>query len=155
VEVLIVVAIIAILAATVIAEFHSLLGMGKAEAMGATVTHIRQLIELKAAKREGGLAASGFPALIDPAWFQMGRLPYHTWTNSAMIVQNVDAGADQVYPAVKTFDEHAPGADNAWYNRTNGAFCVLVGHTGDAAHNLKLFNTANHGRATTIDQTTE
>ena len=129
--------------------------MGKAEAMSATVTHIRQLIELKAAKREGNLAASGFPALIDPDWFQMGHLPYHTWTRDPMIVQAVDAGADQVYPAIKTFNDQAPGADSAWYNTTNGAFCVLVGHTGDDAKDLEAFNSANHARATTIDQTTE
>lgn len=155
VEVLIVVAIIAILAATVIAEFHSLLGMGKAEAMSATVTHIRQMVELKAAKREEPLAPSGFPALIDPDWFQMGHLPYHTWTGDPMIVENVDADADQVYPAIKTFDTQAPGAENAWYNRTNGVFCVRVGHTGNDAKDLEAFNTANHARATDLNQTTQ
>ena len=39
VEVLMIVAIIAILAATVIAEYQSLLGMGRAEAMSVTVAH--------------------------------------------------------------------------------------------------------------------
>jgi prepilin-type N-terminal cleavage/methylation domain-containing protein len=155
VEVLMVVALIAILAATVIAEFHRMLGMGRSEAMSATVTHIRQIIELKAAKREGDLAASGFPADIEPAWFQMGHLPYHTWTDDPMIVETVSAGADQIYPAVKTFDDQAPGAENAWYNTTNGAFCVRVGYTGDDAQDLESFNTANSARATTMDQTTE
>jgi len=155
VEVLMIVAIIAILAATVIAEYQSLLGMGRAEAMSVTVAHVRRLVELKTAKREGPLAPSGFPAAIDPNWFKRNRLPCHTWTDKPMTVETVAAGADQVYPAVKIFDESAPGADNAWYNTTNGAFCVRVGDTANDARNLKLFNTANSARATTMDQTTE
>jgi prepilin-type N-terminal cleavage/methylation domain-containing protein len=154
VELLIVVAIIGILAATVIAEFHRLMGMGKAEAISMTVTHIRQIIELKAAKREGDIAPSGYPAEVKGEWFQLGRLPYHTWTNDPMIVETVTAGADQIYPAVKTFDEETPGAENAWYNSTNGAFCVRVGDTNDDARDLESFNTANNARATTMDQTT-
>jgi prepilin-type N-terminal cleavage/methylation domain-containing protein len=155
VETLIVVAVIAILAATVIAEFHRMLGMGRGESMSAAVTHIRQLIELKAAKREGNLAPSGFPAAIEDDWFQMGHLPYHTWTGDPMIVETVNAAADQIYPAAKTFDDQAPGAKSAWYNTTNGAFCVRVGATGDDARDLEAFNTANHAGATTMDQTTE
>ena len=155
VEVLIVVALLGILAATVIAEYQRLKGMGKGEAMSMTVTHIRQIIEVKAAKREGNLAASGFPASIEAGWFQMGRLPYHTWTNDPMIVETVSAGADQIYPAVKTFDETAPGAKNAWYNTTNGVFCVRVADTTDDVRDLALFNIANNARATTMDQTTQ
>jgi prepilin-type N-terminal cleavage/methylation domain-containing protein len=155
VEMLIVVAVIAILAATVIAEFHRMLGMGRGESMSAAVTHIRQLIEIKAAKREGNLAPSGFPAAIEVDWFQMGHLPYHTWTGDPMIVETVSAGADQVYPAVKTFNQQMPGAKNAWYNTTNGAFCVRVGATGDAGRDLEAFNTANNARATAMNQTTE
>jgi prepilin-type N-terminal cleavage/methylation domain-containing protein len=155
VEVLMIVAIIAILAATVIAEYQSLFGMGKAEAMSVTVAHVRRLVELKTAKHEGPLAPSGFPAAIDPNWFKRNKLPCHTWTDKPMIVETVAAGADQVYPAVKVFDETAPGAKNAWYNTTNGAFCVRVGDTINDARNLKLFNMANSARATTMDQTTE
>ena len=154
IEILIVVAIIGILATIVFAKFSSMLNYGKAESMSVSVTHIRELIELKAATRDGAIAPSGFPAQINPAWFQLNRLPYHTWTNDPMIIDTVAGAADEIYPAVKTFDPDVVGASNTWYNTTNGHFCVRVVDEGDDDDTLDSFNTANNTSATSLDQTT-
>jgi type II secretory pathway pseudopilin PulG len=150
-----VVGLMGILAAVVIVQFNNMLDTGRAESMSVTVRHIRELVELKAAMHAVPSAPSGYPATIDPAWFQCDDLPYHTWTNDPMQVEVVNAASDVVYPAVKVFDPNDATADNAWYNTTNGAFCVRVGDEGSGVEKLRAFNAANSCAATHLGQTTQ
>ena len=58
-------------------------------------------------------------------WVETGDLPVHPATSASIVVETVEAGPNVFYPKVKTFDPTYPGAPNAWYNRSNGRFCVF------------------------------
>ena len=153
IELLIVVTILGFLAAMVIANLHQMWSAGRAEAMATTVQQVRQLIEFKAAARQGPLAQIGYPAAIDADWFQSPDLPYHTWTNRPIIIETVTAAGNEIYPAVKTFDSESPDSTDAWYNDANGAFCVRVPAGCSDARTLEMFNLANVTCVTSLDQT--
>jgi prepilin-type N-terminal cleavage/methylation domain-containing protein len=153
IEIMIVIAILALLAAILIANVTNLLGFGRSETLSSTVSHVRRLVEYRAASGEPPLAASGYPPEIDAQWFTKGQLPVHTWTRRPMRIETVDAGADALYPVVKTFDTDDAAAFNAWYNVDNGAFCVRVSNEHAGADLLEQFNTANTASITDPGQT--
>ncbi len=153
IELLIVVAILGILAAIVIPKFQESDDLSRTRVMAAGVRHIRELVAYHHAKRDTALAASGYPAGLDTDWFRNSTLPLHTWTNQPLVVSVVAGGANNIYPAVKTFDLTTPGANNAWYNTDNGAFCVLVPPQENDAATLQVFNDANMTQCTTLTQT--
>lgn len=152
---MIVIAILGILAAIMIPKFQESDDLTRTRVMAAGVRHIRQLIEYHASARDTTISAGGFPNAIDANWFRNGIMPEHTWTIAPMIVNEVTGAATDYYPATKTFNPSTAGAANAWYNRTNGAFCVLVPAQVDDAATLQIFNDANLGECTTLAQTTK
>ncbi|UCD76141.1 MAG: prepilin-type N-terminal cleavage/methylation domain-containing protein [Phycisphaerales bacterium] len=154
-ELLIVLAIIGILALIVVVTLSGLAGSGRTESMAITARHIRELICYKAAAKSVPLSAGGFPLEVDPAWFSREKLPYHTWTNQPMVVETVTAGADDDFPAIKTFDLDDNGSATAWYNATNGAFCVRIPPQSSDDETLETFNTINACTVTAMGQTTE
>ncbi len=153
-EVLAVVVILGILAAVVVPQMSFAAEDARPTLMSATVRHIRQQIEYHVAIGDVPLSAGGYPDTIDPDWFMLGRLPKHMWTNLPLILKVETKGADEVYPKKKTFDLNKADKENAWYNTTNGAFCVLVPKQGDEAEELRDFNLANNADVTDKDQTT-
>ncbi|MBT8485325.1 MAG: prepilin-type N-terminal cleavage/methylation domain-containing protein [Phycisphaerales bacterium] len=154
IEIIIVVLILGLLAAIVLAQVGNLIGTGRAEALAGTVTHVRELINYRAGAGEPPLDASGFPTTIDGSWFTRNQIPEHTWTQLPMVVQVVASPANQIYPAIKTFDPGDPAAENAWYNVNNGAFAVRIGDFGDVNENIDAFNQANLARITSLAQIT-
>jgi prepilin-type N-terminal cleavage/methylation domain-containing protein len=155
VEVLIVVVILGILAAIVMPRFSRSDDLTRTRVMAAGVRHIRELVIYHAAARDTTLSASGYPTGLDPDWFRNGTLPEHAWTGLPIIADVVSDGEDDVYPGTKTFNPATAGADNAWYNDTNGAFCVLVPPQVNDAATLQSFNDANLAQCTTLAQTTQ
>ena len=156
---IIVMAVLAGPAGIMVSQLCAMADLVRPAAMAGGVRQIRQAIEYHAAVGDAPLSVGGYPATIDPAWFRDGRLPGHTWTDGPLIVEVIEGSPDQVYPPKKTF-EAAGGAGrqsgpepNAWYNVTNGAFCVLVPRQGREARILKRFNLANHADAVRLDQT--
>jgi prepilin-type N-terminal cleavage/methylation domain-containing protein len=154
IELLIVVFIISLLASIIIVKMANMLGTGRAETMSTTVSHMREVIGYHSALADDPTSAAGFPMSVNPAWFDRGVLPTHTWTQRPMIVEEVDGDPAAFYPVVKVFDGSDDAAATAWYNAANGAFCVRVADESmDDAEVLDLFNRANVAAVTSLDQT--
>lgn len=155
VELMIVIAMLAILAAVVIPMFGTTSDVARTEAMASNAKQIKSLIVHHAGAKDVPLSPGGFPAVVGGAWFKMGHLPEHSWTGTPLIIETVLQASDVVYPANKTFDPNVAGAPNAWYNAANGRFCVRIPAQGSGAATLQLFNDVNKSGATALNQTTE
>jgi prepilin-type N-terminal cleavage/methylation domain-containing protein len=155
IELMIVVSMLAILAAILVPMFGTTSDMARTEAMASNAVQIKSMIIHHAGLRDVPLSAQGYPQSIDGAWFKMGRLPDHSWTNGQVAVEVVSLAASEVYPASKTFDPSIPGAKSAWYNTANGRFVVRIPAQSSAAATLQLFNNVNKTGATALNQTTE
>jgi len=151
---MIVVVILSLLGVILVANATNFIGLGRAEAMSANVGHIREQISYQAATQGAPLGPSGYPLVVDAAWFPRGTLPRHTWTGGPLLVETVNIDPSAYFPATKTFDPSAAAAWNAWYNVANGSFCALVQDEGDPAETLEMFNTANKVQLTSLAQTT-
>jgi prepilin-type N-terminal cleavage/methylation domain-containing protein len=154
VELLIVIGIIGILAAIVLPRFAGAEGAGRSQASAGNVRQIRQLIHYHANSGQFALAASGFPAQIEGAWFSADRLPLHGWTAETIRIETVALGVDQVFPMAKTFDTNDPAATDAWYNTSNGSFCYRIAPQSSDTQTILLFNEANIATITSLNQTT-
>ncbi len=149
-EILAVVSILGILAAIVVPQVGSAAQEARNAALAANVVHVRKQIAYHAGIGDVALSQEGFPDTIDPSWFTFGRMPKHAWAGSPITVKVKSEDADEVYPKKKTYK---PDKENAWYNTTNGAFCVLVPDTiEDDAEIIAAFNKANLASITEIDQ---
>lgn len=154
IELLIVVSILAILAALAVPVINNSSDQARAETLASNVAHIRAMITYHGGAGTTPLSPGGSPVAVDSAWFRAGKMPEHAWTGDPMVVQVVSLGNDVIYPAVKVFNPLSSGATSAWYNATNGSFCVLVPpQAGDPA-TVELFNAANKVSVTTVTQTT-
>ena len=146
-----VLAVLAILAVIIIPTFADVAHVGRAKTMSTIVRHIRELIAYKVADPEVVLSDAGYPVTIETSWFARDKLPYHTWTGNPLVVETVAGPAGDIYPAEKTF---SAGDPNAWYNNSNGAFCVRVPASGTVAKTLENFNTVNACNVVNLNQTT-
>ena len=154
VELLIVIMILGILAALVMPHIARADDISRADTLAVNVRHIREMITLYSGRAGTPQSPQGYPAALDPNWFHGGDFPKHTWTGTWMIVETVAGGANDIYPASKTFDPSNPAAANAWYNSASGAFCVRVPPQVDNARTLLMFNMANKADASNLAQTT-
>jgi prepilin-type N-terminal cleavage/methylation domain-containing protein len=154
IELLIIIAMLAILSAIVMPHYTDNSDMARTEALATNAAHIRSLIVQHSNGLTTPLAPSGYPAAIDNTWFRSGSLPYHAWTTQPMIVEVVDDSPGVWYPAAKTYDPNNPLAATAWYNTTNGAFCARVPPMSTNARTLEIFNGVNKSDCATLAQTT-
>jgi len=152
VELLIVIAILAILAAMVFPKYQDFNREASAKSQASNVRLVREMIEVHRHSGLYPLDASGAPAQIHADWFKGSAIPENTWTGAPMVIEISADGADAIYPATKTFDPSS-GDPNAWYNSDNGSFCALVIDLGDDAETLALFNVANSTNASGMAQT--
>lgn len=124
-EILAVVTAIGLVAGVVVPSVIDTAGDIRPASMAVTVTQVRQQIAYHAAVGDVAAAPSGFPERIEPAWFGQS-LPRHVWTGHPMVVLEVDGTAAEIFPPDLAYPAGVREAPNAWYNRTNGAFCALV-----------------------------
>lgn len=155
VELMIVVAMLAILAAILIPMFGTTSDMARTEAMASNAAQVKSMIIHHAGVRDVPLSTQGYPLSIDSAWFKMSHLPEHSWNGTPIQVEVVNLATDIVYPATKTFDPKIAGAKSAWYNTANGHFIVRIPAQSSAGATLQLFNSVNKTGATALNQTTE
>lgn len=151
IELLIILAVLGILAAIAVPMYSDSSDLARTETMAVNVGEIRTQIITHAAKGDVALSPGGHPTTVDGAWFRNNSLPLHAWTGQPLVLEVVNGGAGEMYPAQKTFAGAAP---NAWYNATNGAFCVRVPAMRTDALTIKTFNDANKVGVTALNQTT-
>ena len=89
VELMIVVAMLAILAAILVPMFGTTSDMARTEAMASNAAQVKSMIIHHAGVRDVALSAQGYPTAIDGAWFKMGHLPEHSWSGSPIAVEVV------------------------------------------------------------------
>ncbi len=154
IEIMIVIVILGILASMVIPRFLQSDRLARETIMASTTRYVRQMVQYHKQAGDVDVVASGYPEDIDAAWFRGSVLPEHTWTGKPMVIDVVDGDVDAIYPAGKTFDPLDASAANAWYNRTNGAFCVMVPAQDSDGETLDAFNAANNGQAGSLADTT-
>ena len=146
IDTLIALAIMSILATIVYPQMADATDLGADTGMSALVAQIRHMIAYHAAVRDVPVSREGLPNQISPSWFRMGRLPDDGWTHSALEIQTVHGGKSKKYPNQKSFvvrpDGRAAG-HTAWYNASNGSFCVLVPRIGTDAQIEAAFNAVN------------
>jgi len=152
-ELMIVVAMLAILAAILVPMFGSTSDMARVEAMASNAAQIRSEVIHHTGARDVPVSNEGYPLALSGGWFKGNRLPDHAWTTAPLIVETVNAQPNVMYPAVKTFDPNAAGAFNAWYNTSNGRFWVRVPST--ASSPLYLFNAVNKCSVKGLNQTSD
>jgi prepilin-type N-terminal cleavage/methylation domain-containing protein len=154
VELLIIVSILGILAALAVPMMATSSDQARTEAVASNVSHIRAMIAYHSGAGGSSMTATGHPTTVDAAWFRDSKMPEHAFAGAPMIVQVVSLASNVVFPAVKSFNPLTIGATNAWYNSTNGEFCVLVPAKTSDAETVALFNAANKVSAMTISATT-
>ncbi len=146
VEVLLVIAILAILSAMVYPVLAEVEQTSRATAMAVAVRDVREQIALHAALGTRPLAPSGFPAAPDRAWFFEGDFPVHVWSGAPMTLELVDGPESRIYPDDKSYDASSDGGTTrptAWYNSANGSFCVRVPRAATESETLAVFYRVN------------
>ncbi len=135
-ESLIVGAIIVSLAAVLYPVLASVGDASHVVAAASTVRVVREQIELHRVLRDGPMSPEGYPASIEPRWFHGRRLPRDPWTLSPIAVQVVSGPSTAAAPNEVTFEIGAdaqPQGKTAWYNSSNGSFCMKVPDGGTEA----------------------
>jgi type II secretory pathway pseudopilin PulG len=146
VEVLTVVVIIMILAGIVHPILHRLGNQASPTVMAATVRQVREQIAYHTGSGDVPLSNEGYPNAIDPAWFAAGRMPEDAWTGQPLGVQVVHGSKTATAPAQIFFvitTNGRPAGHTAWYNASNGSFCVRVPKKGTPQQRRELFDLIN------------
>ena len=146
IDTLIAMSIMSILAAIVYPQMADATDLSADTGMEMVVTQIRKMITYHAAIRDVPVSTEGFPNQIAPSWFRLGRLPADGWTRSTLRIQTVHGGKDAKYPNKKSFvvrPDGLPAGNTAWYNASNGSFCVYVPKIGTDAEIEAAFNAVN------------
>lgn len=142
-EVLGVVVILGILGGIAYPQFAGIGKLSRPLTMAATVKQIREMIAYHAALGDVPASIGGYPLDLDRRWFPLEQWPRHTWTQQPLNIEIVDGDWDEVYPEAMHFDVDEPRALSAWYNATNGEFCVLVPDYGTSKEIEEMFHLVN------------
>ncbi len=146
IEILIAMAIVVILSAIAYPKFVGLQSDAQGSMLATTVHRVRQKIQLHMSIADVALSPEGYPDEVDPAWFHGRRLPKDPWTYSQFKIQVVAGPKDASEPNHKTFKLKKDGSftgHTAWYNKSNGAFCVKVPDKGSEDDILDMFRLIN------------
>ena len=146
IELLIVMAILAILAAIVQPMILDATGDVESITMAATVRAVRQRIEIHGSSGDTSLSIEGYPNQIVSNWFPRGVLPRDAWTRRPLFIQVVHGPKQATEPNSKTFNVRPDGqaaGHTAWYNAANGSFCVKVPNRGSEDDIQELFHLVN------------
>ena len=146
IELMIVMAILAILAAIIHPMIMDAAGDVESITMAATVRAVRQRIEIHGSSGDSPLSIEGYPNQIVPNWFPRSALPRDAWTLRPLFIQVVHGPKQATEPNNKTFNLTAGGqaaGHTAWYNAANGSFCAKVPNRGSEDDIQELFHLVN------------
>ena len=149
IEVLIVVVVLGILAASVVPQFASASSDSKASSTAALVVKVQEQINYQTA------ITGIYPTVIDPAWFTTNALPVNpfdpTTTNS--VYYDVSGSVTKVHPTIKHINQ--VNLRTFWYNPVNGKFRARIEQQPTDDETLELYNRVHSSNLTVIDQTTD
>ncbi len=146
IELLIVMAILLILSAIAYPKVAGLKDDAQGTVLATTVHQVRRQIQLHTSIADVALSREGYPDEVDPAWFPGRNLPRDPWTYGEFKIQIVAGPKDATEPNNKTFKIKNDGGitgHTAWYNKSNGAFCVKVPDRGSEADINAMFRLIN------------
>ena len=146
IEILGVVVVLSVVGMIVLPMVASAFSLTRPSVMAAIVREIRQVVAFQASVGDVARSERGYPLDLDPGWFREQQFPKHVWTGRPLVVWIVDGEWDELYPEAKHYESDIPEPITAWYNATNGSFCVLVPHQGSEEETLALFHRV-HGTA--------
>ena len=139
VELLIVVAILAILSVVALPRFGEERTHAVASALAANVTAITMMIEIEHQKGDGA-----WPATLDEAWFAGGILPLHPDNLAGVPKFEVANQPGRLHPRNKLLVSNSPGA--YWYNAAEGVVRARVKEQGSLLETLALYNEVNQSQ---------
>ncbi len=147
IETLIVMSMLSILAALIYPSLMYLTVDAERARVMVTVRNVRDKIQLHTSIGDVALSLDGHPEDIDSDWFPGRRLPTDPWTSSELKIQVVNGPKTATEPNNKTFRINPNGTatgHTAWYNKSNGSFCVKVPDRGSEQDILDLFHSINN-----------
>ncbi|MHC4219552.1 MAG: type II secretion system protein [Planctomycetota bacterium] len=146
IEILIAMAIIAVLAGIVYPLMADVGDLARPASMAASVRHVREKIIYHTVLADGPMSAEGYPNDISASWFNTGQLPRDVWTGQPLKIQVVHGGKNMTRPNIESFvvqPNGQPVGHTAWYNAANGSFCVKVPKVGTEDERTELFKRVN------------
>ena len=145
VEILIVVVILAILAASVIPQFSSAADDSREASTAILTRSIQRVISTEYAK------AGTYPETIDATWFEGAVLPNNPFFSDQAedLLFEIVESKNALHPKAKT--DATTGA--FWYNKTKGIVRARVKAGENNAATIARYNAVNACRITTIGQT--
>ncbi len=146
VEVLIVVVVLGVLAASVVPHFASAAESTKISSAASTLRQVQQMLQVEF------VAGGEYPATIEAEWFAGAALPVNPFdtTFEDSVYYDTADNAGKVHPTVKHID--SASLKTFWYNPLNGRFRARVAEQGTDAETLELYNVVNGSRLTDISQ---
>ena len=141
IEVLITMAIMAVVSGLVYPQLNDLINVAPATTMAYTARQIRQQIDFHGQVGDCDVNEHGFPEDIDPMWFPMGRLPSDPWTHRPLKVQVVSSNQDE--PNNRTFNIKS-NSHTAWYSTRTGSFVIMVPDVGSEDEINELYQMINN-----------
>ena len=153
IEVLIVMSIMLVLSAVIYPKVMDLKVDTEGRTMAVSARQVREQIRLHTSLADCQFSFEGFPKEIDPTWFPGRRLPRDLWTFREFKVQVVAGPKDATEPNHKTFNLKPDGTASghtAWYNKSNGAFCIKVPDRGSEDRINEMFQLANRNAGSSV-----
>ncbi len=144
VEVMIVIALLAILAAIAAPRFMHVGQAARASTLQFNIALIQSMIEY----HSDGTGPHGHPTEISPEWFRSGKLPVHP--ESSAKVPSIEVVEQPLFPHPqdKVLTPHSAGA--YWYNSARGVIRARVADQGSYEETLKFYNLVNQSDVTSL-----
>ena len=145
VELLIVVAILAILSVVALPRFGGERTRAVASALQANVTCLAMMVEIEHQKGDGA-----WPPAIDEAWFAGGILPLHPDNLAGVPKVEVAHQPGRLHPRSKILVSNSPGA--YWYNAAEGVVRARVKEQASLLETLALYNEVNQSHLASLSE---
>ncbi|MCP4589932.1 MAG: prepilin-type N-terminal cleavage/methylation domain-containing protein [bacterium] len=143
VEVLIVVIVLSILAAAILPQFTEAADESRIGTTAIIVKSMQRQLTVEKA-RDGT-----WPTAFDATWFEGGVLPNNPYDPDQTDQIQVTNSATMLHPTTKTVGDYG----SFWYNYGNGIVRARVLAGVDTAATIKVYNSVNGTKITTLSQT--
>lgn len=149
VEMLVVIAILALVSALVVPQFASASGDAQISSAASTVRRVQEQIEVFRATQ------GQYPAVIAPSWFAGDALPRNPFAPEVQdsVYYDSSNSTTKTHPTIKDLRDESIKV--YWYNPLNGRFRARVTHMSSDEESLDLYNQVHASNLTLFNQTTD